>query len=185
MDYLRVLYARVGIPHCPQCGRVVQPQSAQQIADQLAILPAGKRFQLLAPIARNRKGTHAEALAQARQDGFVRARINGEVTDLSRELPTLNKKKKHTIEIIVDRLSIPDTVDDTFLTRLVDSVETTLRVGEGVLVADLLDEERILSEHNACAHCGFSFPDLTHNFSVSIRRWECAPPATVLAHRYK
>jgi excinuclease ABC subunit A len=161
MDYLRVLYARIGTPHCPECGRPVQPQTAPQIADQLAALPAGTRFQLLAPIARNRKGTHADALRQARQDGFVRARINGEVVELSAGLPKLDKKKKHHVELVVDRLSVPDVVDAAFQTRLIDSVETALRTGEGLLIVDLGEEERPYSEHNACPHCGISFPELS------------------------
>ncbi len=161
MDYLRVLYARVGTPHCPECGRPVQPQTAPQIAGQLATLPAGTRFQLLAPIARNRKGTHADALRQAKQDGFVRARINGDVVELSAGLPKLDKKKKHHVELVVDRLSVPDVVDDAFQTRLIDSVETALRTGDGLLVVDLGDEERPYSEHNACPHCGISFPELS------------------------
>ena len=161
MDYLRVLFARVGTPHCPNCGTVVQPQSAQQIANQLAELPSGKKFQLLAPIARNRKGTHIDALTQARKDGFTRARVNGELVELTTHLPKLNKINKHTIELIVDRLQIPETIDNDFLSRLVDSVETTLRASEGVLIADLGDQELMHSEHNACAKCGFSFPDLS------------------------
>ena len=161
MDYLRVLFARVGTPHCPDCGRVVQPQSPQMIADQLAALPAGTKFQLLAPIARNRKGTHADAFAQAKQDGYVRARVNGELVDLSQKPPKLDKKAKHTIELIIDRLVVPEALDEAFLGRLVDSVETTLKAGDGVLMADLGDEELILSEHNACPHCGISFPDLS------------------------
>ncbi|MCA9924497.1 MAG: excinuclease ABC subunit UvrA, partial [Anaerolineales bacterium] len=162
MDYLRVLFARVGIPHCPNCGTIVQPQSAQQIANQLAELPDGKKFQLLAPIARNRKGTHLDALKQARKDGFTRARVNGELVELTTNLPQLNKKKKHHIELIVDRLQIPEKADSGFLSRLVDSVETTLRTGDGLLIADLGDGETLrLSEHNACAQCGFSFPDLS------------------------
>ncbi|MCP5097830.1 MAG: excinuclease ABC subunit UvrA [Chloroflexi bacterium] len=161
MDYLRVLFARTGTPHCPECGNVVQPQSAQQIANQLAALPAGKKFQLLAPIARNRKGTHIDALTQAKADGFVRARVNGQVVELTSNLPQLNKKKKHNVELIVDRLRIPDELDTSFITRLVDSVETTLRAADGVLIADLGDEELLVSEHNACAQCGFSFPDLS------------------------
>ncbi|MEJ2747199.1 MAG: excinuclease ABC subunit UvrA, partial [Anaerolineae bacterium] len=161
MDYLRVLYARVGTPHCPECGRPVQPQTAPQIADQLAALPAGTRFQLLAPIARNRKGTHADALRQAKQDGFMRARINGEVVELSAGLPKLDKKKKHHVELVVDRLSVPEAMDAAFQTRLIDSVETALRTGEGLLVVDLGEEERPYSEHNACPHCGISFPELS------------------------
>lgn len=161
MDYLRVLFARAGTPHCPTCGRKVQPQSAQQIADQLAVLPAGTRFQLLAPIGRNRKGTYVDDLTQARQDGFVRARVNGEMVDLSGKLPTLDKKRKHNVEIVVDRLVVPETADSSFLTRLVDSVETTLRVGEGLLIADTGTEELLMSEQNACPQCGFSFPELS------------------------
>jgi excinuclease ABC subunit A len=161
MDYLRVLFARVGTPHCPDCGRVVQPQSPQLIADQLAALPAGTKFQLLAPIARNRKGTHADAFAQAKQDGYIRARVNGELVDLSQRVPKLDKKAKHNIELIIDRLVVPEAADEAFLGRLVDSVETTLKAGEGVLIADLGEEELLLSEHNACPHCGISFPELS------------------------
>ncbi len=161
MDYLRVLYARVGIPHCPECGRVVQPQSPQQIASQLADLPPGMRFQLLAPLARNRKGTHAETLQQAQRDGFVRARVNGTVVNLREDMPQLDKKKKHTIELVVDRLLVPETAVPTFLTRLIDSVETALRVGDGLLIADLGDSELLLSEHNACPHCDISFSELS------------------------
>src|SRR5512137_270986 len=107
MDYLRVLYARVGSPHCPQCGRTVQAQSAQQIADQLAALPPGTRLQLLAPVVRQRKGTHAEVIEQARRDGYIRARVDGVPVDLSGEIK-LAKTKKHTVELIVDRLRVPD-----------------------------------------------------------------------------
>ncbi|MEM7115615.1 MAG: excinuclease ABC subunit UvrA [Chloroflexota bacterium] len=160
MDYLRVLFARVGVPHCPDCGRVVQPQSAQMIADQLAALPVGTRFQLLAPLARNRKGTHADAFTKAQQDGFARVRVNSEIYDLGQQ-PALNKKKKHNIELVVDRLQVPELIEDGFAARLTDSVETTLKAGEGVLIANLGDEELLMSEHNACAHCGTSFPELS------------------------
>jgi excinuclease ABC subunit A len=161
MDYLRVLYARIGTPHCPDCGTAVTPQTAQQIAHQLAELPPGTRFQLLAPIARNRKGTHADALKQARQEGFVRARVDGELLDLAGKLPKLSKKHKHNIELIIDRLIVPETADESFMPRLVDSVETTLRASEGLLLADLGVEQITLSEHNACTQCGFSFPELS------------------------
>ncbi|MCB9421155.1 MAG: excinuclease ABC subunit UvrA [Ardenticatenaceae bacterium] len=161
MDYLRVLYARIGTPHCPECGRPVQPQTAPQIAGQLAALPAGIRFQLLAPIARNRKGTHADALRQAKQDGFIRARVNGELVDLSAGLPKLDKKKKHHVELVVDRLAVPEALDAAFQTRLIDSVETALRTGDGLLIVDLGEEERPYSEHNACPHCEISFPELS------------------------
>jgi excinuclease ABC subunit A len=170
MDYLRVLYARVGEPHCPQCGRSVQAQSAQQIAGQLAGLPHGTRFQLLAPVVRQRKGTHADVLDQARRDGFVRARVDGVPVDLGAGSITLAKSKKHTIELIVDRLQVPanGTGHQEFQTRLVDSVETALRAGEGTVVVNVAaqgnggsGQELILSEHHACPHCGLSFPELT------------------------
>jgi excinuclease ABC subunit A len=171
MDYLRVLYARVGTAHCPQCGRAVEPQTAQLIADQLGKLRPGTRLQLLSPIVRERKGTHAELIEEARRNGYVRARVDGATVDLSGPIQ-LAKTKKHTIELIVDRLVVPGldeasaTADDqarrAFIMRLTDSVETTLRAGDGVLIA-VLDEgdELVLSEHNACPHCNISFPELS------------------------
>jgi excinuclease ABC subunit A len=169
MDYLRVLYARVGEPHCPACGRSVQAQSAQEIASQLAGLPDGTRFQLLAPVIRQRKGSHADILEQARKDGFVRARVDGTQVDLSAGQVALAKSKKHTIELIVDRLQVPanGAGQEAFQTRLVDSVETALRVGEGTVVIDVgangsgNSQEMILSEHHACPHCALSFPELS------------------------
>jgi excinuclease ABC subunit A len=166
MDYLRVLFARIGHARCPQCGRAVEAQSAQQIADRLVALPAGTRLQLLAPVVRRRKGTHAEVIEQARRGGYVRARIDGAPVDLSSDV-ALAKTKPHTIELIIDRLRLPEAGDDAtaradFLARLVDSVETTLRAGDGILIADVgTGEDLVLSEHHACAYCGISFPALT------------------------
>jgi excinuclease ABC subunit A len=160
-DYLRVLFARVGTPHCYNCGRVVKQQSAQQIVDQVADLAVGTRFQLLASIAKGRKGTFEDVFAQARTDGFARARIDGVTTDLDQRFK-LEKNKKHNIELVVDRLVIAEAKDKEFMARLTDSVETALRWGEGVLMVDVLDgEELLFSEKNACAHCGLSFPELT------------------------
>ena len=163
-DYLRVLYARVGTPHCPQCGREVHAQSAQEIVERVAALPAGMRFQVLAPLARNRKGTFQDVLTQARADGFSRVRVDGEVRDLDQEI-VLDKKKKHDIELVVDRL-IALEVDDrdraAFLSRLTDSVETALHLGEGLVIVDQGNgDEWLLSEQNACPDCGISFPELT------------------------
>ncbi len=161
LDYLRVLFARVGEAHCPQCGRPVHAQSAQQIADRIAALPGGTRFQVLAPVVQKRKGTHAELLEQARADGYVRARIDGVPVELTDSIK-LAKTKIHTIELIVDRLQIPAAPDADFQTRLMDSVETALRAAEGVVLVDVVDgEEIMLSEQNACAHCGISFPELS------------------------
>jgi excinuclease ABC subunit A len=177
-DYLRVLFARVGTPHCPRCGREVHAQSAQQIVDQIAQLPAGTRFQVLAPVVRGRKGTHEETIKQARADGYARARIDGLPVDLS-ERVSLAKTKKHDIEIVVDRLAIPspelpedDSTDKNssntsptssdFAARLNDSVETALRLADGLLFVDNMDGEMLtFSEQNACPACGISFPGLT------------------------
>jgi len=176
LDYLRVLYARVGTPHCPQCGRAVVPQSAQQITNQLTKLPAGTRFRLLAPIARNRKGTFKTQLKQASKDGYARARVDGENVDLLEGIPELEKQKKHNIELVIDRLVTPQTGSngqgvgdrDGFQTMLMDSVETTLRAGKGILIVDLGEDEITLSEDNACPECDISFPKLEpHLFSFN------------------
>jgi len=163
-DYLRVLYSRIGTPHCPQCGQEVHAQSAQEIVDRVASLPAGGRFQVLAPLARNRKGTFHDVLTQARADGFARARVDGEVRELSEEIE-LDKNFKHDIELVVDRLvaeADDSTERDAFRTRLTDSVETALRKGEGlVIVGREGQEDWLLSENNACPTCGISFPELT------------------------
>jgi excinuclease ABC subunit A len=172
-DYLRVLFARVGTPHCPQCGRKVHAQSAQQIVDQIAQLPPATRFQVLAPVVRGRKGTHEDVLRQAQADGYVRARIDGVPVDLS-ERVSLAKTKKHDIEIVVDRLLVPDPEppstepasqaggDGDLLTRLTDSVETALRLADGLLFVDIVDGDMLtFSEQNACPACGISFPELT------------------------
>jgi len=189
-DYLRVLFARAGTPHCPQCGRKVHAQSAQEIVEQVATLPAGERFQILAPLARNRKGTFQDVFAQARADGFSRVRVDGEIRDLDDKIE-LDKKKKHNIELVVDRLVAPgagsmgdgaagenpspidplpvNPLSTNFLTRLTDSVETALRLGDGLVVIDRTDggddsDQRrslLLSEKNACPACNLSFPELT------------------------
>ncbi len=162
MDYLRVLYANLGTPHCPSCGLEVSAQSAEGIAKQLAGLPAGTRLQLLAPVVRNRKGSHAEILADARTGGFARARINGDTVSLTDELK-LEKKNKHSVDIIVDRLVVPEDAlaDDGFVSRLTGSVETTLKTASGLLLANYNDTDLLMSEHNACPHCDISFPELS------------------------
>jgi excinuclease ABC subunit A len=171
-DYLRVLFARIGTPHCPQCGREVHAQSAQMIVDQIAHLPVGSRFQVLAPVIRGRKGTHEEVLKQARSDGYVRARIDGVPVELS-ERVRLAKTKKHDIEIVVDRLVVPGQPDagdpqaedgalQAFETRLTDSVETALGLADGLVSVEIADGETLtFSEQNACPTCGLSFPELS------------------------
>lgn len=162
-DYLRVLYARVGKPHCPQCGREVRPQSAAQITTQLMKLRPGTKFQLLAPVVRQRKGTHTTLLKQARQDGFSRAQINGQLVELQNTLPALDKKKKHTISLVVDRLVAPaGQPTEAYQQRLADSIETSLTASKGLLIVALNGQDNIiLSQHHACPHCDLSFPDLS------------------------
>ena len=167
-DYLRVLFANVGRPHCPQCGQEVRAQSAQEIVEQVAALPSGTRFQVLAPLARNRKGAFQDVFAQAQADGFSRVRVDGEVRDLSATI-TLDKKKKHTIELVVDRLVALDGDGnrDEFVARLTDSVETALQAGDGLVIIGRENDsggnggEWLLSEQNACPVCNLSFPELT------------------------
>ncbi len=161
MDYLRILFARIGEMHCPTCGRLVQAQSAQQIAGQIEQLDPGMRFQILAPLVKQRKGTHRNLLAQLRRDGYLRARVDGVPVELDSSIK-LAKTKQHTIEVVVDRLVVPEQADEDFATRLMDSVETALKVGEGSLLIEIAGNgELLFSEHHACAHCGISFPELT------------------------
>jgi len=163
-DYLRVLFARAGVPHCPKCGREVKAQSAQEIVDMIMELTPGTRFQVLAPVVRNRKGRLEHVLSRAREEGYVRVRIDNIVRDLGEEI-RLRKDRKHTVEFVIDRLVMPDRTGGTysaFRSRLTDSVETALRKGEGLCVIHTQDEgDRLLSEQNACAECGISFPRLT------------------------
>jgi len=159
-DYLRVLYASVGRQHCHSCGRPVGRQSAQQICDDLRALPENTKLQLLAPVVTNRKGEHKELLADARKRGFTRVRVDGAVKPLD-EVTELDKKKKHSIEIVVDRLVVKEGVEK----RLGDSVETALKEAKGLMIALLQrpgasEEERMYSEHFACPVCAISFPEL-------------------------
>ncbi|MEM7413133.1 MAG: excinuclease ABC subunit UvrA [Myxococcota bacterium] len=168
-DYLRVLFARVGTQHCHQCGKPVRGQTAEQISRELATLPKGTRLVLMAPILVNRKGEHRELLAEVRRSGFVRLRVNGEMK-LSEEVEALDKRRKHTVEAVVDRIVVKP---DAF-SRLTDSVETALRVGEGLLIANTDDGDRVFSEKMACADCGLSFPELTpQSFSFNSPQGMC------------
>jgi excinuclease ABC subunit A len=160
-DYLRVLFARAGTPYCPKCGRPVTRQTSTQIVDQILALRPGTKILLLAPVVRKRKGTHEDIFLEAKASGFARARVNGVVTDLDQTI-RLAKTRKHDIEIVIDRLVIPSGPDPDFRARLADSVETTLRVGNGtVLVSTGTRRELEMSEQNACPHCGISFPELS------------------------
>ncbi len=154
-DYLRLLYARIGVPHCPVCGREIRQQSVDQMVDQLLSYPERTRLQILAPIVRGRKGEHVKALESARKSGFVRVRIDGIIYDLSEEIK-LEKNKKHHIEIIVDRL----TVSESIRSRLTDSIETALSLADGLMIADVAGEDITFSQSYACPEHGVSVGEL-------------------------
>ena len=156
-DYLRVLYARVGIQHCHECGRKVQSQSAQHIARELLSMVQGTRLYLLVPLLVNRRGEHREMLEDARAQGFVRLRVDGEMLR-SEDVEALDKRKKHTVEAVIDRLVLRgDSIE-----RLTESVEAALKLGNGMLIAATEDgKDKIYSEHLACGHCNISFPALS------------------------
>ncbi len=160
-DYLRVLFARVGIPHCYECGRELYAQSAEEIVAQVVDLPEGTRFQVLAPLARQRKGTFKDDFGQAVTDGFLRVRVDGEYVELAAK-PKLDKNKKHDIDLVVDRLVARGREDASFRdhqTRLTDSIETALKMGEGlVVISQEGEEDWLLSETLSCPDCGISFP---------------------------
>ncbi len=169
-DYLRVLYARVGVQYCHRCGNSVQGQTAEQIAREIAKFKAGSKLLLLAPILVNRKGEHRELLAEARREGFTRLRIDGEVR-LTEEVEALDKRKKHMVEVVVDRL----VMKKGLTTRIVESVESALKVGEGsLIVARTGAADRVFSEKMACHDCGISFPELTpQSFSFNSPQGMC------------
>ena len=154
-DYLRLLYARIGVPHCPVCGREIKQQSVDQMVDQILSYPERTRVQILAPVVRGRKGEHAKAFESARKSGFVRVRVDGNLYDLSEEIK-LEKNKKHHIEIIVDRI----TVSESIRSRLTDSIETALNLGEGLMIADVNGEDLTFSQSYACPEHGISVGEL-------------------------
>ena len=188
-DYLRLLFARIGHPHCPNCGLPISQQSPQQIVDVLQAMPEGTRLMILGPLIRERKGEHLGLFEDARRAGFVRVRVDGTVYELD-DVPTLAKYKKHTVEVVVDRLVIrPHSVDqeihgdgaDPDRTRLLDSVETALKLGGGVInVVTVPTEEAVkpeeltFSEHLACPNCGFSIGEIEpRNFSFNAPQGAC------------
>ncbi|XZN29108.1 excinuclease ABC subunit UvrA [Clostridium perfringens] len=156
-DYLRLLYARVGVPHCPKCGKEITQQSVDQIVDQIMELPERSKIMILAPIIRGRKGTHEKVLENIKKQGFVRARIDGEICDLTEDEIKLEKNIKHNIEAVVDRIIVKDGIEG----RLTDSIETSLKMAEGLVLVNIIGEEdRLYSEHFACADCGISIDEL-------------------------
>lgn len=155
-DYFRLLYARIGTPHCPKCGREIRKQTVDQMVDHIMGLPERTRIQLLAPVVRGRKGTHAKLLEQARKSGYVRVQIDGNLYELSEEIK-LDKNIKHNIEIVVDRLIVKEGIEK----RLTDSIETVLNLAEGKLVVDTMDGNQInFSQNFACPDCGISIEEI-------------------------
>lgn len=187
-DYLRLLYARIGIPHCPECGRPVTKQSAQEIVDAILALPPRTRLQVLAPLVRGRKGHHRPTFDEARKLGFVRVRVDGTVYELE-DAPELDRYKLHDIEAVVDRLVVPEAADEKaeayrdFASRVTDSVEASLRLGDGILIVNVVrspDEaaqpvgDVLFSEKLACPVCGRSFPEIEpRTFSFNSPHGAC------------
>lgn len=155
-DYLRLLYARIGIPHCPKCGKEIARQTVDQMVDELMKLPEGTKFQLLAPVVRGRKGEHAKLLAQARKSGFVRAIVDDSLYELSEEIK-LDKNKKHNIDIVVDRLAVREGIES----RLAGSIETVLKMSEGILKVDVIGGEMLrFSDSFSCPDCNISIDEI-------------------------
>ncbi|MCM1121412.1 MAG: excinuclease ABC subunit UvrA [Eubacterium sp.] len=155
-DYFRLLYARIGIPHCPKCGREIRKQTVDQIVDQILAMPEGTKIQLLAPVVRGRKGEHAKVFERAKKSGYVRVRVDGNMYDLSEEIP-MEKNIKHNIEIIVDRLVVKEGIER----RLTDSIENVFALAEGLMILDVIGGEPItFSQNFACPDCGISVGEI-------------------------
>ena len=170
-DYLRLLFARVGHPHCPKCGREIASQTVQQIVDAIQALPQDSRIMIMAPLVRDRKGEYQAVFEDLRKAGYVRVRVDGHIADLSDEFQ-LDKKKKHSIEAVVDRLIIGQSDSQS---RIADSVETALKLGAGVVLVSIIDgEELMFSEHFACVYCGISLGEVApRTFSFNSPHGAC------------
>ena len=155
-DYFRLLYARAGIPHCPECGKEIKKQTVDQIVDEIMSLPERTKIQLLAPVVRGRKGQHVKVFESARRSGYVRVVVDGNVYELSEEI-NLDKNKKHNIEIMVDRLVVREGIER----RLTDSIESVMRLSDGLLIVEIPGGERInFSQSFSCADCGISIDEI-------------------------
>ena len=155
-DYFRLLYARIGIPHCPKCGKEIQKQSVDQMVDEIMKLPERTKIMLLAPVVRGRKGEHVKVLDKAKRSGYVRVVVDGNLYSLDEEIK-LEKNKKHNIEIVVDRLSIREGIEK----RMTDSIETVLKLADGLLVVDVIGGEKIsFSQSFSCPDCGISVDEI-------------------------
>ena len=181
-DYLRLLWARAGTPHCPNCGKEIRQQTIDQIIDQVLALPEGTRIQVMAPVIRGKKGEHAKVFEDAKRSGYVRARVDGSLYELDEEIK-LEKNKKHSIEIIVDRLIIRPDIHQ----RLTDSVETAAKLSGGLVIVNLLREEKDLSfsQNYACEDCGISMEELTPRMFSFNNPFGACPTCTGLGNQLK
>lgn len=180
-DYLRLLYARIGIPHCPKCGRVISRQSIDQVVDKVSELPSGTKVLLVSPVVRGRKGEHIKLLEQIRKDGYGRVKVDGEVYDIN-EVPPLDKKIKHNIDVIVDRLIVKEGMG----MRLADSLETAFSLGSGLVKVDILGgEEMLFSQHYACPDCGISIEEMTPRMFSFNNPYGACPTCSGLGYMQK
>jgi excinuclease ABC subunit A len=173
-DYLRLFYARIGHPHCPKCGREISQQTVQQMVDAVLKLPARSRIMLLAPLVKEHQGAYEPIFDEMRRSGYVRVRVDGNIADLSDEIK-LDTQKTHTIEVVVDRLVIPGEIEPSFRQRMTDSLETTLKLGRGIVLVSIIGGDEILfSEHPTCVFCGISLPEIApHTFSFNSPYGAC------------
>lgn len=181
-DYLRLLWARVGTPHCPKCGKEIHQQTVDQIIDQVMTMKTGTRIQILAPVVRARKGEHAKVLEDARRAGYVRCRVDGSLYELTEEIP-MEKNKKHNVEIVVDRLVI----ESDMMRRLTDSIETTVALSGGLVLVNLFetDEDLLFSQNYACPDCGISMEELTPRMFSFNNPYGACPTCTGLGSQLK
>ncbi|GAV21531.1 excinuclease ABC subunit UvrA [Carboxydothermus pertinax] len=178
-DYLRLLYARIGIPHCPVCGRVVEKQTIDQMVDRLLALPERTKLVIMAPIVRGRKGEFVKTFEDIRRQGFARVRVDGILYDLAEEIK-LEKNKKHNIDVVVDRLVVKDGIK----TRLTDSLETALKLAEGLALVEIVDGEEItFSENFACPHCEISLPEISPRLFSFNNPFGACPECTGLGYK--
>jgi len=181
-DYLRVLYARVGTPHCPQCDQIIAAQTVQQMVDRVLTLPPGVRILVLAPVVRGRKGEYRKLFFDLRRQGYTRVRVNGAIRELEEEID-LDKNRKHTIEVVVDRLVVKDAI----AARLADSLETSLRLAEGIAIVEALEggPAFVFSERLACVRCGVSFPEVSPRMFSFNNPYGACPECGGLGTRFE
>ena len=180
-DYLRLLFARIGVPHCPKCGCEITRQSIDQVVDAVKAIPSGSKIQIIAPLIRGRKGEHVKVLDQIRKDGYVRVKIDGDVYDIN-ETPKLDKNCKHDIDVIIDRIVIKDGID----TRLSDSLETAFSLGQGLAKVDVVGEsEMLFSQHFACPDCGISIEELSPRMFSFNNPYGACPSCSGLGYNEK